>query len=77
MFRDFEGALNRLNAMIRGIGDPMVSIYARAYICRVCRLSYKSHAPFIFFLISFSILDYGSSSVLNVATAIKQYFRMI
>ena len=33
---DFEGALNRLIAMIRGIGDPMVSIYARAYVCRVC-----------------------------------------
>ena len=32
---DFEGALNRLIAMIRGIGDPMVSIYARAYVCRV------------------------------------------
>jgi hypothetical protein len=32
---DFEGALNRLNAMIRGIGDPLISIYARAYVCRV------------------------------------------
>ncbi len=32
---DFDQALTRLNAMTRGIGDPLVAIYTRAYICRV------------------------------------------
>ncbi|XP_074593816.1 VPS35 endosomal protein-sorting factor-like [Brevipalpus obovatus] len=28
-------ALHRLTSMVRGIGDPLVATYARAYICRV------------------------------------------
>jgi hypothetical protein len=33
--------------MIRGIGDPLLSIYARAYICRVRKLLHHlcSHIP--------------------------------
>jgi hypothetical protein len=30
-----EAALMRLTSMMRGIGDPLVAIYARCYICRV------------------------------------------
>ncbi|XP_020910868.1 UPF0505 protein C16orf62 homolog [Exaiptasia diaphana] len=32
---EFSQALIRLTKMIRGIGDPLVAIYARCYICRV------------------------------------------
>ncbi|CAG2109601.1 unnamed protein product [Medioppia subpectinata] len=32
---EFEKALNRLTKMIRGIGDPLVGVYARAYLCRI------------------------------------------
>lgn len=28
-------ALHRLTSMVRGIGDPLVAVYARAFICRV------------------------------------------
>lgn len=30
-----DGALNRLALIARGIGDPLVSAYARCYLCRV------------------------------------------
>lgn len=33
--REFTQALIRLTKMIRGIGDPLVACYARAYLCRV------------------------------------------
>ncbi|XP_063705587.1 VPS35 endosomal protein sorting factor-like isoform X2 [Culicoides brevitarsis] len=32
---DIEGVLNRLTLIARGIGDPLVSAYARCYLCRV------------------------------------------
>ncbi|XP_059483632.1 VPS35 endosomal protein-sorting factor-like [Neocloeon triangulifer] len=32
---EFTQALLRLTAMIRGIGDPLVAVYARCYLCRV------------------------------------------
>ena len=32
---EFEKALKRLTKTIRGIGDPLVSVYARAYLCRI------------------------------------------
>ena len=33
--QEFTQALIRLTKMIRGIGDPLVACYARAYLCRV------------------------------------------
>ena len=39
-FREFSQGLVRLTKMIRGIGDPLVAIYARTYICRVSVVSY-------------------------------------
>ncbi len=41
LFLSFSGiqeTLQRLTAMIRGIGDPLVAVYARAYLCRVRRI---------------------------------------
>ncbi|XP_065826063.1 VPS35 endosomal protein-sorting factor-like [Oscarella lobularis] len=32
---EYRSALTRLSRMIRGIGNPLVATYARAYICRV------------------------------------------
>ncbi|KAJ1532194.1 hypothetical protein ONE63_000815 [Megalurothrips usitatus] len=32
---EFSQALMRLTRMVRGIGDPLVSVYARCYLCRV------------------------------------------
>lgn len=33
--REFSQALVRLTKMLRGMGDPLVAVYARTYICRV------------------------------------------
>ncbi len=33
--REYNEALRRLGVMSRGIGDPLVAIYARCYLCRV------------------------------------------
>ena len=33
--KEYTQALIRLSKMVRGIGDPLVAAYARAYICRV------------------------------------------
>jgi len=33
--REYTQALIRLTKMVRGIGDPLVAAYARAYLCRV------------------------------------------
>lgn len=32
---EFNQALLRLTKIIRGIGDPLVAVYARCYLCRV------------------------------------------
>ena len=34
-FSEYNDALQRLADMIRGIGDPLVAIYARCYLSRV------------------------------------------
>ena len=33
--KEYTQALIRLTKMVRGIGDPLVSSYARSYLCRV------------------------------------------
>lgn len=33
--REYTAALLRLTRMIRGIGNPLVAVYARCYLCRV------------------------------------------
>ena len=35
IYSEFSQALLRLTRMIRGIGDPLVAVYARCYLCRV------------------------------------------
>ena len=35
LYSEYNQALQRLAVMTRGIGDPLVSIYARCYLCRV------------------------------------------
>lgn len=32
---ELSQALMRLTQMVRGIGDPLVAVYARCYLCRV------------------------------------------
>jgi len=34
---DYSNALQRLCSMIRGIGNPLVAVYCRAYLCRKVR----------------------------------------
>lgn len=45
IFREYTAALQRLSYMARGIGDPLVSTYARCYLCRVRLFMF-----FVFFL---------------------------
>ena len=33
---EYKSALTRITKMIRGIGDPLVAVYTRAYLCRAC-----------------------------------------
>lgn len=37
LFRDFSATLIRLSRVIRGLGNPLVAAYARAYLMRVGR----------------------------------------
>lgn len=34
-YRDYVATLLRLTKMIRGIGNPLVAVYARCYLCRI------------------------------------------
>lgn len=34
-YSDFSAILLRITKMMRGIGDPLVAVYARCYLCRV------------------------------------------
>ena len=43
--RDIEEGLNRLSAQTRGVGDPLVCIYARCYLARVGCLALDSIHP--------------------------------
>lgn len=43
-FRDFSATLIRLSRAIRGVGNPLVAAYARAYLMRVGReISMQNH----------------------------------
>ncbi|KAH9503976.1 VPS35 endosomal protein sorting factor-like [Bulinus truncatus] len=45
---EYSDALRRLAHMVRGIGDPLVAVYARCYLCRVGILvapKFKDHIP--------------------------------
>ena len=33
--REYTDALERLTMMTRGVGDPLVAVYLRCYLCRV------------------------------------------
>lgn len=35
IFSECHEALSRLTEMIQGIGNPLVAVYARCYLCRV------------------------------------------
>ena len=39
LFREYKEALVRLSKVCRGIGDPLVALYARCYLCRVSQLT--------------------------------------
>ncbi|XP_071796501.1 VPS35 endosomal protein-sorting factor-like [Asterias amurensis] len=66
---EYEQALLRLTSQMRGIGDPLVAIYARAYLCRVgvaVAPNVRTHLinNFYDFLSSYSQLQ--SDSVQNI-----------
>ncbi|KAK0049257.1 UPF0505 protein [Biomphalaria pfeifferi] len=45
---EYSDALRRLSQMVRGIGDPLVAVYARCYLCRVGMIiapKFKGHIP--------------------------------
>lgn len=44
--QEYTQALIRLTKMTRGIGDPLVAAYARAYLCRVRRRLLSLHVLF-------------------------------
>lgn len=46
-----QETLPRLTAMIRGIGDPLVAAYTRAYLCRVRPAHFLSFI--LYFCLSF------------------------
>uniref|UniRef100_A0A8C7MGV3 VPS35 endosomal protein-sorting factor-like n=1 Tax=Oncorhynchus kisutch TaxID=8019 RepID=A0A8C7MGV3_ONCKI len=58
----------RLTAMIRGIGDPLVAVYARAYLCRV-RLASRTY-----FL---STLSHWLPSFTEISTAPLAFFPLL
>ncbi|XP_059139678.1 VPS35 endosomal protein-sorting factor-like [Physella acuta] len=48
---EYTDALKRLSLMARGIGDPLVAVYARCYLCRVGILvapKFRDHIPVCF-----------------------------
>lgn len=49
-FSEYSDALLRLTQMINGIGNPLVAVYARCYLCRV-GITISSHNPDRTFLI--------------------------
>ena len=64
--------LPRLTAMIRGIGDPLVAAYARAYLCRVRRahfLQFSLLSP-VFGDISYLAAHFHFVSLLTFALSV-------
>lgn len=51
-----QETLPRLTAMIRGIGDPLVAAYTRAYLCRVRNTSSVESGQKSFLLLIFSFV---------------------
>ena len=55
--REYAQALQRLAVMTPGIGDPLVGVYARCYLCRVSTTLYTIS------FISFICINFSLSSV--------------
>ena len=58
-----QDTLPRLTAMIRGIGDPLVAAYARAYLCRVRQWTFSLCSIFGIFILFILVLFFLKSVV--------------
>ena len=65
LFEKYEQIIVRLTMMIRGIGDPLVAVYCRAYLCRVA-IELHPESKNIF------VLNY--TDILASLNMVKHYF---